>query len=62
MTEPDQHPLLSKACSKAAFIEVFPDDLRDHRAVKVCVLANNPDGTTRQLADVQRVFAYVPPP
>ena len=36
MTEPDQHPLLSKACSKAAFIEVFPDDLRDHRAVKVC--------------------------
>ena len=34
----------------------------NHRAVKVRVLFTNPDGTTRPLAEAQRVFAYVPPP
>jgi len=34
----------------------------NHRGVNVRVLATNPDGTLRQLAEAQRVFAYVPQP
>jgi len=34
----------------------------NHRAVKVRVLFINADGTTRPIAETQRVFAYVPPP
>ena len=34
----------------------------NHRAVQVTVSATKSDGSTRQLAVAQRVFAYVPPP
>jgi hypothetical protein len=34
----------------------------NHRAVKVRVVFNQPTGGSRQLAEAQRVFAYVPQP
>jgi type II secretory pathway pseudopilin PulG len=48
--------------SDTDFSQRLAGQTSNHRAVKVRVLATNPDGTTRQLTEAQRVFAYVPPP
>jgi type II secretory pathway pseudopilin PulG len=46
--------------SDANFSQPLTGQTSNHRAVKVRVLATNLDGTTRQLTEAQRVFAYVP--
>jgi type II secretory pathway pseudopilin PulG len=43
-------------------IRLNPGVTSDYRAVEVRILRDNPDGTQRDLANLRRVYAYVPAP
>ncbi len=43
-------------------LRLDPGVASDYRAVEVRILRDNPDGTRRDLANLRRVYAYVPAP